>query len=179
MRDIFKDGMVVAHKRYRNIHELLFRARLYDTNQRIPRLTRLAKQGWRRCANCITCCHSENKTRVTCYATGETWQITQDISCKDKRIVYIMECRKHHLQYVGKSVQSLMDRGRQHVDAIKSQKQHNKLYQHFTTKGHCHTDLLIYGIERVHGDDFTLAARERFYIDKFETIYKGLNSNRT
>ena len=55
----------------------------------------------------------------------------------------------------------------------------NTLYQHFSTNGHTHADLLIYGIEKVHGDDYTLAARERYYIDKFETIYKGLNSNRT
>ena len=55
----------------------------------------------------------------------------------------------------------------------------NKLYQHFTSMGRDHTDMLVYAIEVVHGDDFVLAARERYYIDKLQTIYKGLNSNRT
>ena len=54
-----------------------------------------------------------------------------------------------------------------------------KLYRHFATNGHTHADMLIFGIERVYGDAFVLAARERFYIDKMETVYRGLNSNRT
>ena len=77
------------------------------------------------------------------------------------------------------SVQPLIDRGTQHVQAVKSLTHNNKLYNHFSTNGHSHADMLIFGIERVHGDDFVLAARERFYIDKFETIHKGLNNNRT
>ena len=57
MREIFKHGIVVAHKRYRNIQEFLFRARLYDTNPRMTRPIREAKLGWRICNNCIACCH--------------------------------------------------------------------------------------------------------------------------
>ena len=53
------------------------------------------------------------------------------------------------------------------------------LYKHFSTQGHSHADMLIHGIELVHGDDFVLAARERFWIDKLQTTYKGLNSYRT
>ena len=178
MKDIYGQGMIVAHKRHRNIQELLFRARLYDINQ-TTRPARLAKKGWRKCSGCTTCNHSENRTKVICNANKETWQISQDINCKNHRTIYIIECRKDHLQYVGKSVQTLMDRGRQHIQLAQSRTHPNKLYQHFSTNGHTHADMLIFGIERVHGDDFVLAARERYYIDKFQTIYKGLNSNRT
>ena len=112
--------------------------------------------------------------------------ITQDITCRDKDTVYVIHCLRCKLQYVGKTVQPLKDRGRQHVQAVQtlqadstSIEKANKLYHHFVSNGHSHTDMLIFGIEKVHGDAFTLAARERFYIDKMETVYQGLNSNRT
>ena len=79
-----------------------------------------------------------------------------------------------------------MDRGRQHIQAVQALQADptnvdkvSKLYRHFATNGHSHADMLIFGIEKVHGDAFVLAARERYYIDKLETIYRGLNSNRT
>ena len=146
------------------------------------RPARSAKKGWRRCDKCITCRHSENRFKFTSSATGESFLISQDITCKDQRVLYIIECRQCRLQYVGKTVQSLQDRGRQHIQAVMESlglTQSNKLYQHFTTNGHDHSDILIYAIEIIHGDDFVLAARERFYIDKLQTVYKGLNSNRT
>ena len=179
MKNIFQHGMVVAHKRYRNIQELVFRARLYDTSQSTTRPTRQAKKGWRKCSSCTTCHHSENRTRVICKANKESFPILQDITCKDRRIIYMIECRKCHLQYIGKTAQSLMDRGRQHIISAQSLTQNNKLYQHFSSNGHTHADMLFLGVEKVHGDDFILAARERYYINKQQNVYKGLNTNRT
>ena len=82
---------------------------------------------------------------------------------------------------MGKSIQTLMNRGRQHLQQIQNSTtpKESKLYKHFSTHGHSHADMLIHGIELVHGDDFVLAARERFWIDKLQTTYKGLNSYRT
>ena len=37
----------------------------------------------------------------------------------------------------------------------------SKMYKQFTTNGHNSRDMLIYGVEQVFGDDFTLEARER------------------
>ena len=42
-----------------------------------------------------------------------------------------------------------------------------------------HVKFQFLAIEEVFGDDFILAARETFWIDKLQTIRKGLNSNRT
>lgn len=181
MKEIFQDGMVVGYKRHRNIKELLFRAKLYDPAIYNRRPQRTATKGWRRCSACTTCKHSENRVRFTCTATGETFPILQNITCKNERILYIIECKVTHLQYVGKSVQSLMSRGRQHIQAVESltRTKDNKLYKHFSSTGRSHADMIIYAIETIHGDDFVLAARERFWIDKLQTTYKGLNTYRT
>ena len=93
----------------------------------------------------------------------------------------MIECRKCQVQYVGKSVQSLMNRGRQHIQALESltNNKDTKFYRHFSTAGHTHADMSFLAIEKVHGDEFVLATRERFWIDKMQTISKGLNSYRT
>ena len=134
----------------------------------------------------MTCAHSQNTVRFTCTATKETLTIGQDINCKDTDTIYVIHCLLCEQQYVGKTVQPLMHRGRQHIQAVQALQadptniEHaRKLYRHFATNGHTHADMKIFAIEKVHGDAFTLAARERFYIDKMETVFKGLNSNRT
>ena len=129
----------------------------------------------------MVCKHSENRFKYINNATGESMLISQEISCKAKRIIYIIECKKCRLQYVGKTVQSLSVRGRQHIQAMDSlgPTQNNKLYSHFSSRGHDHTDMRFFAIEIVQGDDFVLAARERYHMDKLQTIYKGLNSNCT
>ena len=54
-----------------------------------------------------------------------------------------------------------------------------KLYQHFTTNGHNSGHMRIFPIELVHGDVVTLGVRERFWIDKLDTVRNGLNSYKT
>ena len=181
MKEVFQAGMVVGYKRYRNIKEFLFRAKLYDPLLHNRRPQRNATKGWRRCSTCITCKHSENRVRFTCKATGETFPILQNITCKDDPTVYIIECKVCQLQYVGKSIQSMMNRGRQHIQAVESltRAKDNKLYKHFSSPGHSHADMTIFAIEKIHGDEFMLAARERFWIDKLQTTYRGLNTYRT
>ena len=54
------------------------------------------------------------------------------------------------------------------------------LGKHFESPGHSTKDFMAYAIEIVVGGDvFTLGARERFWIDRLDTISRGLNSNRT
>ena len=123
---------------------------------------------------------------ASCSATKETLTISQEVTCKDTYTIYVIHCLLCEQQYVGKTVQPLMDRGRQHIQAVQALQADptnidtaRKLYRHFATNGHTHANMKIFAIERVYGDAFILAARERFYMDKMETVYRGLNSNRT
>ena len=75
-----------------------------------------------------------------------------------------------------------MDRGRQHLNNIEKRKQEgvgwstSKMYAHFTSKGHTTRDFRIFGIEQIFGDEFTSMTRERFFIDRADTIRNGLNT---
>ena len=76
-----------------------------------------------------------------------------------------------------------MEKGREHVTNVDNSRTEgratSKLYTHFSTNGHTSRDMMIYGIEQVFGDEFTLQARERYMINKAGTVRKGLNTNRT
>ena len=75
-----------------------------------------------------------------------------------------------------------MDRGREHVNAIEKGKQDGsagKMYNHFMSNGHSSRDMLIYAIEIVHGDVVTTGVRERYWINKLDTIRNGLNTYKT
>ena len=76
-----------------------------------------------------------------------------------------------------------MVRGRQHLNNIEKRKQDSKstskMYAHFSSGGHTTGDFRIFGIEQIFGDDFVSQARERFFIDRADTIRNGLNTYRT
>ena len=68
-----------------------------------------------------------------------------------------------------------MVRGGQHRRAVQheSVEEKNKLYTHFSSGGHSVNDMLFYAIETVQGDNFTLQARERDWIDKLCSVYNS------
>ena len=76
-----------------------------------------------------------------------------------------------------------MVRGREHILAVDKGNfegsASGKMYQHFTSNGHDSRDMVIYGIEAVHGDEVTTGVRERYWIQVLDTIRRGLNSNKT
>ena len=118
-------------------------------------------------------------------ATRRTYQIAEDIICKDENVLYIIMCTKcaSRPQYVGKSTRCLQTRGREHINAVDKGNfegsSSGKMYEHFTTNNHSSRDMFIFAIEVVHGDATTLSVRERFWINQLDTIRRGLNSNRT
>ena len=184
MKETFTNGFQVAFKRHRNVKEFLCRARLHDVGTRRNE-TRSVTRGWRKCGKCMTCGRSMNKSRFTGSATHQTFEIAENICCKDPNVIYIVECTKcpSKPQYVGKTSRCLMDRGRQHINTVDKcnfdGSTSGKMYRHFTTHNHGSRDMRIYGIEIVHGDLTTLAVREMFWIRSLDTVRSGLNTYKT
>ena len=186
MRDVFKQGVQVAYKRHRNIKEFLCRARLYTvTDRRNP--PRMAQSGWKCCNKCSTCLHSRNQTEFTFSATKEAVTIQHHLTCKTSPVIYMVQCTRcpSKPQYIGKTRQSLMVRGRQHLNNIEKRRQDSKstskMYAHFSSREReiFITAQQIFAIEQIFGDDFVSSTRERMFIDKGDTIRNGLNTYRT
>ena len=140
--------------------EQLCRARLYGVIERPQRNTTI---GWKKCNRCGTCQRSENLHSFRCSATGEIFEITDLITCKDCNVIYIIECQRcnHKPQYAGKTKGCLMVRGGQHRRLVQDELlEKPKLYQHFSSNGHSVNDMKFFAIEVVKGDVFTLEACE-------------------
>jgi len=178
LRRVFEtDGVQVAYKRNRNLRDILCKAKLPELSQSAR--PRRIQTGWKTCGkNCISCIHSGNKKSFRCFASNQTFDITQNISCNDANLIYVVECRKCSKQYVGKTTSAFKTRMNAHRSAIG--KSGTSLARHFESAGHSSQDFFAYGIEIVVGrDPFILGARERMWIDRLDTISRGLNCNRT
>jgi len=65
----------------------------------------------------------------------------------------------------------------QHRNSIGTSK--SRVALHFESRGHSSHNFECFAIEKVFGNGFVLAARERYYIDKLDVVAKGMNANRT
>ena len=95
------------------------------------------------------------------------------------------KCAKCGLQSVGKTSQTLQARGGEHRRGVEkgTEKNSAKMYEHFQQRGHSASDMKFIAIEVVQGrfenDEDTLSTRERFWIDKLQTVNNGLNTYHT
>ena len=189
MKEIFSEGFQIGFKRYRNLKYYICKSKLYDIGQSRKNEMRGATKGWKKCYKCTACTRSANKCNFTSSVTRESFQIKDVITCKDANVIYIIECTKcqNKPQYVGKSTRCLMTRGREHITTVDNGNLVNaaftgsgKMYHHFTTNNHSSRDMMMYAIEKVHGDATTCFVRERFWMNRLDTHRNnGLNTYKT
>ena len=171
----------------------------------VPSLRRPLRQqpGFRKCgqrSNCALCLHSSNAASYTCPHTGVAVTITQHISCRSSG-VYMLRCRKStgacarvSPTYIGITGEgensSFTHRLSEHISLATQPGQADTpktIGRHFRLPGHVpHRDIVMLPLEVVRNDVFLRRARERFYINKFETekrlgveeVEHGLNLDR-
>ena len=90
----------------------------------------------------------------------------------------MIECQKENckLKYVGESGKRLKQRLAQHRGYIENWNLSQATGEHFNTQGHSRDNLQITIIEKVKKSDIIYRKeREKFFIRKFNTFYKGIN----
>ena len=104
------------------------------------------------------------------------WKITKRVNCDTKNIVYMISCSECKERYIGETRRSLKDRLSDHRGYINNQKLNYITRQHFNQPGHSLSKLKITIIEKQKSeDDSYRKERERYFINKFNTFYKGMN----
>ena len=97
---------VVAFRRSNNLRDLLVTAKLpsKSTNPH-PQLP----SGSFRCGkNCATCPYiSDGLTNFTFFSTGETNPIKSNLTCETKNLIYLIQCNRCNLQYIGETKRRL------------------------------------------------------------------------
>ena len=173
---------MVAYTRTKSLRDILCRSKLPPSTYRLSR--RQATQGYKKCGrvNCPSCLHSTNKTSHTCNFTGQSFPITNSISCHTPGVVYTVSCAKasggcgrvQGPQYVGVTTRPGRVRCGEHVGTA-TQACHSNTTKpvgtHFRLPGHSHSDLVFLPIEKVVSKDrFVLEARETYWIGKYESV---------
>ena len=94
-------------------------------------------------------------------------------TCKTKSVVYLIECSKCGIQYVGRTKNPLQKRFTSHRSDIKNKKQ-TSVAEHFNLPGHSIEDLTIMIIDQ-EDNVKKLRKRERYWINELKTKAHGLN----
>ena len=103
-------------------------------------------------------------------------EINRNVDCQTKNLIYLISCKKCQTQYVGETARTLQSRISEHLGYIKNQKLTKATGEHFNFKGHKQSDLQESIIEKLNSTSEQFRKqREKMFIQKFNTKYKGLN----
>lgn len=132
--------------------------------------------------NCRTCRYIvHGVTTYTFFSTGETRPIRSYLTCDTENLIYMIQCNRCNLQYIGKTKGPLKKRFNPHrctLDNPQNKSKPTKPAEHFlSSPNHTADDMQLIPIEKNFSDqDFILAAMEAYLMDKGNTIYPhGLN----
>ena len=80
------------------------------------------------------------------------------------------------MQYIGETSRKLKDRFSDHLSYVRSNASSQPTGFHFNSSGHSISDMKICIVEKVSQDSkIYRLEREKFFIEKFKTKWKGLN----
>ena len=142
---------------------------------------------------CVLCEKHLMETKTfTSTRTGHTYHIREQVNCKSKNVIYLVDCAKcREVQYVGETGQTVSKRFHGHRSDIKRQpktapglkdtiKRESLVARHFQSTGHSVDHLRVTVIEQItvtgQRADQVRVQRERFWRHKLKTMYpSGLN----
>ena len=172
-KQTFSPPPVVAYKRTPNLRDLLVRTQLRDNSNPQHK----APPGIYKCNHprCLTCPFlQEGQAKYTFSATKEERCINDNLNCKSKNLIYLIECKKCTKQYIGETKRQLHERFGEHRRSIQNHHQLTKptpVSAHFNQPGHSINHLLLTPLELIHSKrDSVRKAREAHLINKAMTL---------
>ena len=122
-----------------SLRNILVRAQLPDSNQQpqIPRGTQPCGR------NCFCCKYIKTATNITSFHNGKSFRTRASGNCRTTGIIYLIECRRCHLQYVGQTGTELKTRLCNHISSIRRQDPEQPVAQHFSSSNHQICDVTV------------------------------------
>ena len=91
-------------------------------------------------------------------------------------IIYLLGCNRCPQQYIGETERTLKERFAEHRGYVKNKILSKATGKHFNEVGHRESDMTITILEKVFNTNPQYRKqREKMWINKFNTKYKGLN----
>ena len=185
LKHIFVDSHpTIIFKNHNTIANKLITARFPNTKLKTNRLSKnidspLSNPETHKCKHIkCKCCnyiipyyHLNNKTL-------QTLQIPHviNLNCNTNNLIYLINCNKCNLQYIGQTSRKLKERFTDHFSNIKTHK-NTPIAIHFNQPSHTINNFTISPLETIpHSNQDQLLKKEKFWIKTLKTQYpKGLN----
>ena len=172
LKEAFPLPPLVAYKRPPNIRDKLIRAKVPPTEQRPKRNI----VGMTKCRNCPICPFIMEGKTVKSTASKFSIDINKPVNCQSRNILYCIQCDRCRVQYIGESERTLQERFSEHKGYAQNNKSNKSTGEHFSQRGHRISDMKVTIIEKMFNSDPAFRKeREKFYIMKMNSKYKGLN----
>ena len=130
----------------------------------------------KKCNNCGVCPYVKQAKPVQAIASKFKVDITSSVDCSSSNIIYLLGCKKCPQQYIGESERKLRERFLEHKGYANNKNTSKSTGAHFNLKGHSSSDMEITIVEKIFSQDPQFRKqREKMFIQKFNTRYRGLN----
>ena len=130
----------------------------------------------KKCLNCPICPFVQSGSKAKSTATNDTVDINCSVDCQTANIIYLISCKKCPDQYVGQSERTLQERFSEHKGYVINGHTNKATGHHFNQRGHSVSDMAVTILEKVHiRSEPHRKEREKMYIQKMNTQYKGMN----
>ena len=170
MKEIFP---LVAYKRPTNIRDKLIRSKVPPLMSSRPRRV---NPRMKKCLKCGVCPYIKEGKSVQATSTGYKVDINSSVDCSSQNIIYLLGCKKCPQQYIGETERMLKERFSEHRGYVNTKNLSKTTGAHFNEKGHSISDMEITIIEKLFTEDPQFRKqREKMFIQKFNTRYRGLN----
>ena len=182
MKKVFPEGTIsVTCKRGKCLKELTSLL-LYPGTVK-ESASRVSKCNESRCDICKNCMAFKNE--FTCTATGKTYKVRDDLTCKSDNAIYLINCKKCKQQYVGSAYEgNFKPRFRVHKSDINTGKVRCGVARHFLnncTRINKLENVEVQLIEEVKKGNYDLEGklwlREKYWQTQLFTLTHGMNSS--
>ena len=119
----------------------------------------------------------QNNCQICHFTTNEARKISDSISCHSKNLVYLIECKRCHLQYIGETKRQLFGEHRRSILNHQQLSKTTPVSLHFNQAGHSINDVCLIPIELIRSKRNSVRkAREAHLINKAKTLHPfGIN----
>ena len=171
LADVFPLPPLIAYRRPPNIRDKLIRAKVPDPPPARPKRN---IPGMKKCNDCPICPFVTTGQTVKSTQTKYSVAINLSVDCQTMNIIFMLGCRRCKAQYIGESQRTLQDRFSEHLGYVRNPHTMKATGEHFNSKGHKQSGMMITIIEKVHkNSNIFRKQREKMFISKLNTKYES------
>ena len=132
--------LLVTFRRNKNLRDLLVNSSLLPPTQ---------TKGCHPCGKprCETCSHIVNFNTVKSTSTNRILRMATSSTCLSTGIVYLIQCARCRIQYVGQSSNSIHVRFQQHMRYVKLRDEYKPISTHYNSPGHSIRDSKVLALD--------------------------------